>query len=202
MTISIIPRPNVGSSGIIDDEGFEGFGSGGFNEDDLRILGDELDNLLEGGIGHDLIEGNNGNDTINGGEGNDSLGGGAGNDIIDGQGGGGTLDKDKLFGDSGNDILRAGFGFDELTGGSGNDIFEVYALGHFSIKDFTIGEDRLLFDTNETGVRDLDHLVQLISKTDQTEDGVTVEFLDNAVSIELVGINLSDITPDMVIFSL
>lgn len=202
MTISIIPRPNVGSSGIIDDEGFEGFGSGGFNEDDLRILGDELDNLLEGGIGHDLIEGNNGNDTINGGEGNDSLGGGAGNDIIDGQGGSGTLDKDKLFGDSGNDILRAGFGFDELTGGSGNDIFEVYALGHFSIKDFTIGEDRLLFDTNETGVRDLDHLVQLISKTDQTEDGVTVEFLDNAVSIELVGINLADITPDMVIFSL
>ncbi|MCH9638849.1 MAG: hemolysin expression modulating protein [Betaproteobacteria bacterium] len=202
MTITTTPRPNVGSSGIIDPDGFEGFGSGGFDEDDLRIIGDELDNLLVGGIGHDEIEGNGGNDTINGGEGNDSLGGGAGDDIIDGQGGGGTFEKDKLFGDAGNDILRAGFGFDELTGGSGNDIFEVYALGHFTIRDFTLGEDRLLFDTNETGVRDLDHLIQLISRTEQREDGATVEFLDNAVSIELVGINLADITPDMVIFSL
>ena len=202
MTITITTRPNVGSSGIVDDGGFAGFGSGGFDDDDLLIFGDELDNLLEGGIGHDKIEGNEGNDTINGGEGNDSLGGGPGDDIIDGQGGGGEKEKDKLFGDAGNDILRAGHGFDELTGGSGNDIFETYALGHFQIRDFTIGEDRLLFDTEITGVKDIDDLVQLVTHVDQSEDGVTVEFLDNTVSIELVGINLADISADMVIFSL
>ncbi len=202
MTITITLRPNIGSSGIIDDGGFEGFGSGGFDEDDLLIFGDEVDNLLEGGVGHDKIEGEGGNDTITGGEGNDFLGGGAGDDILDGQGGGGEKDKDKLFGDAGNDILRAGHGFDELTGGSGNDIFETYALGHFKIRDFTIGEDRLLFDTEITGVKDMDDLVQLVTHVDQRADGVTVEFLDNAVSIELVGINLADITPDMIIFSL
>lgn len=208
MTISITPRPNIGSSGIIDDEGFEGFGSGGFDDHELLIIGDELDNILTGGVGHDHIEGEvigqieGGNDIINGGDGNDTLGGGPGDDILDGQGGGGEKDKDKLFGDAGNDILRAGYGFDELTGGSGNDIFETYALGHFKIMDFTIGEDRLLFDSEITGVKDMDDLLQLVTHVEQTVDGVTVEFLDNAVSIELVGIDLADITPDMIIFSL
>lgn len=196
-----IARPNIGSS-VVDDDGFVGFGSGGFDEDDLLIIGDEIDDTLNGGIGHDQIEGNDGNDTINGGEGNDFLGGGNGDDILDGQGGNGEKEKDKLFGDAGNDILRAGFGFDELTGGSGNDIFETYAVGHFIFKDFTIGEDRLLFDTEETGVQDLEHLLELITHIDQRADGATVEFLDNAVSIELVGIDLGDITPEMVLFNL
>ena len=201
MTIISTQRPNQGSS-VIDDDGFIGFGSGGFDEDDLLIVGDEIDNILEGGIGHDSIEGEDGNDTINGGAGNDFLGGGAGNDRLDGQGGNGEKEKDKLFGDAGNDILRAGFGFDELTGGSGDDIFETYAVGHFTFKDFTIGEDRLLFDTEKTGVQDLEHLLQLITHIEQRADGATVEFLDNAVSIELVGIDLNDITPEMVLFSL
>jgi len=201
MTIISTQRPNQGSS-VIDDDGFVGFGSGGFDEDDLLIVGDEIDNILEGGIGHDSIEGEDGNDTINGGAGNDFLGGGAGNDRLDGQGGNGEKEKDKLFGDAGNDILRAGFGFDELTGGSGDDIFETYAVGHFTFKDFTIGEDRLLFDTEKTGVQDLEHLLQLITHIEQRADGATVEFLDNAVSIELVGIDLNDITPEMVLFSL
>ncbi len=202
MAFTSIPRPNVGSSGIIDDGGFEGFGSGGFDEDDLLIIGDGADDILIGGIGHDKIEGEAGNDTITGGEGNDSLGGGTGDDILDGQGGGGEKDKDKLFGDAGNDLLRAGFGFDELTGGTGNDIFEFYALGHYTVKDFSINEDRLLFDTAQTGIKDIDDLVQLITGIDQRADGVTVEFLNNAATIELVGVNLADITPDMVIFSI
>lgn len=200
MTIISTQRFNQGSS-VIDDDGFAGFGSGGFDEDDLLIIGDEVDNILAGGIGHDSIEGEDGNDTINGGDGNDFLGGGAGDDILDGQGGNGEKEKDKLFGDAGNDILRAGYGFDELTGGSGNDIFETYAVGHFTFKDFTIGEDSLLFDTEKTGVQDLEHLLQLITRIEQRDDGATVEFLDNAVSIELVGVNLADITPEMVIFS-
>ncbi len=201
MTVSITLRPNVGNSGIIDDGGFAGFGSGGFDDDDFLYIGDGENNALKGGIGHDKIEGGDGNDTITGGEGNDTLGGGPGDDIIDGQGGGGEKEKDKLFGDDGNDILRAGFGFDELTGGTGNDIFETYALGHFTFTDLTIG-DRLLFDTAKTGVIDFNHLASLVSNVDQRADGVTVAFLDNTVSINMVGINLADITPDMVIFSL
>ena len=68
--------------------------------------------------------------------------------------------------------------------------------------EFTASEDRLRFDTEKTGVQDLENLVQLITRIEQRADGATVEFLDNATSIELVGVNLADITPDMIIFSL
>ena len=68
--------------------------------------------------------------------------------------------------------------------------------------EFTASEDRLRFDTEKTGVQDLENLVQLITRIEQRADGATVEFLDNATSIELVGVNLADITPEMVIFSL
>ncbi|SFP94819.1 Hemolysin-type calcium-binding repeat-containing protein [Nitrosomonas cryotolerans] len=199
MAVTITSRPNIGSSGliqIIDGEEFVGFGSGGFGEDDLLIIGDETDNILTGGIGHDKIEGESGNDIITGGAGNDTLGGGPGDDDLDGQEG-----TDKLFGDAGNDILRAGHGHDILQGGTGNDIFGFYALGHFEVQDFTIGEDRLFFDSEKTGINNLDQLVQLITSIDQRDDGVTVGFGPDA-SIDLIGINLNDITADMVIFTL
>ena len=70
MTIISTQRSNQGSSAI-DHDGFIGFGSAGFDEDDLEITGDEVDNFLDGGIGHEIIEGRDGNDIINGGEGND-----------------------------------------------------------------------------------------------------------------------------------
>ncbi len=200
MTVTTTPRPNIGSSAlveIIDGIEFVGFGSGGFGEDDLLIIGDEVDNILAGDLGHDKIEGGAGNDTITGGDGNDTLGGGTGNDDLDGQGG-----TDKLFGDAGDDILRAGDGHDILQGGSGNDTFGFYALGHFEVKDFTIGEDRLFFDSEKTGIDNLDELLQVITNVEQREDGVRVEFIDDAASIDLIGINLNDITADMVIFNL
>mgnify|MGYP006381783033 CR=1 FL=1 len=52
MTVFREPRPNLSNSGnifeIIDEIQFLGFGSGGFDANDLLIIGDELDNLLEG----------------------------------------------------------------------------------------------------------------------------------------------------------
>ncbi len=203
MAVTITPRINIGLSGVIDQGGFMGFGSGGFDgENDLFFEGDEADDIITGGTGMDLLEGRGGNDVLRGGDGNDTLGGGPGDDDLDGQGGGGEKEKDKLFGDAGNDILRAGHGFDELTGGSGNDTFEFYALGHFEVTDFTIGEDRLFFDSEKTGINDLGQLVQLITGVDQRDDGVTIEFANNAVSIDLVGVNLSELTPDMIVFTL
>ena len=49
MTITIANRENIGSSGIItiiDGIEFEGFGSGGFGDNELEIIGDETDNIL------------------------------------------------------------------------------------------------------------------------------------------------------------
>lgn len=200
MAIIREPRPNLSNSGnifeIIDGIQFLGFGSGGFGEDDLLFIGDELDNFIAGGIGHDEIEGGDGNDTLLGGGNNDTLDGDAGNDDLNGQEG-----TDKLFGGVGNDILRAGYGHDQMTGGSGNDTFGFYALGHFRVKDFTIGEDRLFFDSEILGIDSVEQLVSFITDIDQRTDGVTVEFGPDA-SIDLVGINLANITADMIVFNL
>jgi Ca2+-binding RTX toxin-like protein len=200
MTVVTTPRPNLGSSGlveIIDGIEFDGFGSGGFGMDDLLILGDEVDNVIAGGIGHDEIEGNNGNDTITGGDGNDTIGGGTGNDELDGQGG-----TDKLFGDAGNDILLAGDGHDRMTGGSGNDTFGFYGAGHFQVNDFTMGEDRLFFDSAKLGINSLEQLVSAITRVEQNVGGTRIEFMDNNMSITLVGVDTNDITSDMIIFTL
>lgn len=199
MTVEVIPRPNIGSSGliqIIDGLEFKGFGSGGFGEDDFLFIGDDSDNTLEGGIGHDEIEGNDGNDTLYGGGGNDTIDGDSGNDVLDGQEG-----TDKLFGGSGDDVLRAGHGHDQLYGNSGNDTFGFYALGFYRVHDFTLGEDQLYFPEAETGISNIEELVSLITNVDQREDGVNVEFGPDA-RIDLVGVNINDITADMVVFNL
>jgi len=210
MAIVTEPRPNIGSSGliqIIDGIEFEGFGSGGFDEDDLFILGDEVDNVITGGAGHDRIEGNEGNDIITGGDGNDTIGGGDGDDIIDGDGGTtGELDvrnlTDKLFGDAGNDIILSGAGHDRMTGGSGDDTFGFYGAGHFQVNDFTIGEDRLFFDSAKLGINSTEQLVSAITRVEQNVDGTRIEFMDNTMSITLVGVDTNDITADMIIFTL
>jgi Ca2+-binding RTX toxin-like protein len=210
MPIVTEPRPNIGSSGliqIIDGIEFEGFGSGGFDEDDLLILGDEVDNVIEGGIGNDQIEGNEGNDMITGGDGNDTIGGGDGDDIIDGDGGTtGELDvrnlTDKLFGDAGNDIILSGAGHDRMTGGSGDDTFGFYGEGHFQINDFTMGEDRLFFDSEKIGINNLEQLLSVITRVEQNVDNTRIEFMDNTMSITLVGVDTNDITADMIIFTL
>ena len=142
-------------------------------------------------------------------DGNDTLIGGAGNDFLDwdpnSQGGNDDLDggygNDLLYGGIGNDILRAGYNHDTLNGGTGNDTFGFYALGHFQVSDFTIGEDHLFFDSSKIGVSNLHDLVGYITNINQKSDGVIVEFGANA-SIELVGVNLNQITADMVVFTL
>lgn len=212
MAVETVPRPNLGSGAIkfIDGIGFDGIGSAGFDDNDLLIIGDELDNILEGGAGHDEIDGGAGNDTITGGAGNGILNGGDGDDIIDGQEG-----TERLFGGNGNDILLAGGSvpvslvapgagdFDRLNGGAGNDTFGFYGVGNFEIADFTIGEDRLFFDSAKLGITQVSELLPHITNfVDKGDDGFTAEFLGGAAYIELVGVNLNSITADMIVFTL
>jgi len=145
-----------------------------------------IENAL-GGSGNDIVIGSNVDNILSGEDGNDDLDGYMGNDY--------------LFGGAGNDILRAGYGDDTLKGDTGNDTFGFYASGHFWVSDFTVGEDRLFFDSSKIGVSNLHDLVGYITNVNQKSDGVTVEFGANA-SIELVGINLNQITADMVVFTL
>jgi serralysin len=101
-------------------------------------------------------------------DGNDTLNGTAGPDILVGLKG-----NDVLNGGYGRDILAGGEGVDTLTGGYGKDIF-FFADNPFSggtptpaangiqalnkpdiIKDYQIGEDKLVFNHQQLGVNQL-----------------------------------------------
>ena len=200
MAITQVPRPPVGSANIkfIEGIGFPGLGSGGFEPNDMLITGDEFDNILEGGAGHDELVGGGGNDVLEGGLGNGILKGGDGNDDLDGQEG-----TEKLFGGAGDDILRAGHGYDRLSGGDGNDTFGFYALGHYEVDDFTLGQDRLFFDI--AGITQLSELVPHITGisdiANDSRGGTRFDFGPNA-SIELVGVKLADLTAEMIVFDI
>ncbi|MDD1420873.1 M10 family metallopeptidase C-terminal domain-containing protein [Dolichospermum sp. ST_sed1] len=100
---------------------------GGLGDD--RLIGNTLDNYLEGGLGNDLLSGGFGDDNLFGGLGNNTLTGG-----------------------DGNDILISGLGTDNLFGGVGNDQFLYTGSAAFNstvngvatIADFSTGSDQLV----------------------------------------------------------
>lgn len=146
----------------------------------------QIDTTLVGTAANDIISGYVGDDILLGGDGDDVIDGREGNDV--------------LRGNSGNDILRAGFGLDDLTGGEGRDIFGFYAPGHYQIKDFNPGEDRIFFDSVKTGLNNINELNQMITDIAQTGNSVKVEF-GPAASIDLIGVNFADLTVDMIGFA-
>lgn len=90
--------------------------TGGENDD--RILGGLLGDMLVGGRGDDRLFGRAGADCVSGGPGNDRLVGGSGNDRV-----GGGPGYDRLNGGPGNDRLDGGTHDDRLIGGPGRDAF-------------------------------------------------------------------------------
>lgn len=114
----------------------------GFNGADQMYGGGGRD-FLGGGNGNDKLYGNKGADFLWGGNGNDKLYGGNGNDILAGSG-------PKIDFDTGEIISwQSGGGKDVLRGGGGSDIFVFNPSGGAGttsvVKDFTDGEDLLLF---------------------------------------------------------
>ena len=106
----------------------------------IKIVGNELNNLIVGGIKNDSLYGGVGNDTLDGGAGNDKLDSGTGNDSLSGGAG-----NDKLNGGKGNDNLWGNAGNDSLWGDSGKDIF-VYKPDNSTdkIMDYWYGEGDML----------------------------------------------------------
>ncbi|MDT8856931.1 calcium-binding protein [Paracoccaceae bacterium Fryx2] len=111
----------------LDDGAINGVG----NALDNTLKGNEFDNRLVGGKGHDVLTGDAGADTLRGGAGNDVLTGDAG--------------ADTLRGGAGNDVLTGGLGKDQLFGGAGSDVFV------FTTKDIE-GQTRATADV----IRDFD----------------------------------------------
>ncbi len=110
------------------------------------VLGNPVDDYLQGTSVADTIFGMAGRDEMYGGGGGDKLYGGAGDDDIDGDGGadrlyGGT-GNDKLNGGAGNDQLFGGAGLDDLKGDAGADKFIFLHIGDGldTIRDFKTSE--------------------------------------------------------------
>lgn len=78
---------------------------------DIRAVGNEIGNF---------IEGNSGNNTMSGLSGDDTLSGAGGNDVVLGGGG-----DDQMSGGLGDDTLDGGHGADRMNGGRGNDTYIV-----------------------------------------------------------------------------
>lgn len=138
---------------------------------DLMVGGDGNDFLATGagndasfgGNGDDRLEADGGNDTVFGGAGNDLLFASTGDDFVSGGTG-----VDLLEAEEGNDILIGGDGRDVMKGAQGLDQFvyegNVFANGTpalagqtginvlnapDTILDYTIGEDRFVFDAED-----------------------------------------------------
>jgi Ca2+-binding RTX toxin-like protein len=77
------PATDVGEQPVLGDgeATFEGVSFKG-GDDDETIIGNALDNNIEGGNGNDVMKGGAGNDTIRGDQGVDTYWGGAGNDTF------------------------------------------------------------------------------------------------------------------------
>ena len=155
----------------------------------------KLNTALSGTPSNDIIWGHVGSDSLVGGDGDDNLKGDSGNDTIDG-----GIGNDVITGGLDNDILLAGFGEDKLSGNEGSDIFGFYASGHFEAQDLNLVEDRIYFDAVKTGLSNIDDVNQMITAVNQREDGVEIEFGHDA-SVNLIGINFSEITAEMIGFA-
>jgi CARDB/Calx-beta domain/Bacterial pre-peptidase C-terminal domain/RTX calcium-binding nonapeptide repeat (4 copies) len=107
----------------------------------LNLIGDRLNNTLNGGAGNDFIDGREGNDTLNGYGGDDTLIGGAGNDILDG-----------------------GTGADNMAGGIGNDIYYVDNIGDIVTEELNSGTDTVNASINYTLTANVENL-NLLSTT-------------------------------------
>jgi Ca2+-binding RTX toxin-like protein len=98
-----------------------------FSYGDIKIYGQEGDDILWASIGNDTIFGDDGNDNIHGAIGNDILFGNDGND--------------KIFGYIGDDEIIGGLGSDVIISGTGNDIITFYSLQDSTKNNFDIIED-------------------------------------------------------------
>lgn len=105
----------------------------------------------------------------------------------------------KITGGQGADTLVGGGGSDTLVGGAGSDTFGFVSGGTFVLGDFDTANDKLTFDI--AGISSFNQLASLVTRVENTASGVTYTF-GNAGSISLVGVSSSDVTADLITFTL
>lgn len=123
---------------------------------------------------------------VNGSSGSDDLTGDGENNNLNGNGG-----DDLLDGAGGDDFLMGGEGDDQITTGAGEDrvyYFSIQAHGEDTITDFTLNEDKILFDTIAQSDVDNFQLTLVNSDQDTLIDFGMVNDIDLG-QVTLTGVN-------------
>ena len=144
--------------------------------------------MLIGDQGNDLLNGGAGNDTLNGGLDNDFLVGGDGNDVLNG-----NENDDILNANAGADILDGGSGNDTMNGGTGDDIFIMKpGMNLDVITDWGVprngGADADKIDVSALGIPDFGSLNMVDNGL-----GDTVIDFGNGDGLTLVGVGTSSL---------
>ncbi len=135
------------------------------------------------------VNGSNGTDNLTGDGENNNLSGNGGDDILDG--------------DAGDDFLVGGEGDDQITTGAGSDTvyyFSIQAHGEDTITDFTLNEDKILFDT--IAQSDVDNFQ--LSLTNGGQDTLIVFGMVNNVDlgqVTLTGVNTGTLGDIVAVFN-
>lgn len=120
--------------------------------------------------------------------------GGSGDDTLIGN----SADN-QLRGGPGSDLLIGQIGNDVLEGGSGSDIFGLSDIGHYRFQDFSPQHDMVCFD-RDLGLGRIEDLLPLITDISNTNEGAVVTFVNGIATINFVGLDVSQLTTDMVFF--
>ncbi|MEO0830058.1 MAG: matrixin family metalloprotease, partial [Pseudomonadota bacterium] len=177
--------------------------AGGRGKD--TILGNALDNKLEGrnngdeisgfdgsdtilgGNGNDLLLGNNGPDLIQGGKGKDEIFGGRGSDTLLG-----NRDDDFIDGGSNDDTIDGGLGNDTVIGGNGDDLLEGGGGADVFVFDDNDGTDTIIdfneadfIDLSDTGLSFGEISIDVNGSTAQVQFGATtINFTNLAADLD------------------
>ena len=137
------------------------------------------------------LVGGNGAQTLTGGGEEDTLTGGNARDILIGAGG-----NDVLSGNNGADSLNGGAGNDRLTGGNGPDAFVFDpGFGQDVIADFTINTDKIEIDNAVFA-----NFAALQASASTNASGNTVISFDASNTIELIGVNVNQLSANDFVF--
>lgn len=96
--------------------------------------------------------------------------------------------SDTLIDGVGGDTLHGGLDQDGVTGGESSDRFSFYADGDLIVQDFNTAADKIVCESENTGISNLDTLLSFTSNIEEASEGVVINFVDDIASITLVGL--------------
>lgn len=198
-------RGNAGSDMLFGGAGEDDL-NGGFGDD--TVYGGGGDDKVSGFDGADQLFGNSGNDRMSGGRGDDTLTGGDGNDVLRGDDGADTFVYD-IFAEQIFELPQ----FEASEDDPDYDPFEETYVeeeqfqdnGTDTIKDFTIGEDKIALDgsflipNDDGGVAEVSYLT--FDDIFLSQDDSAAVIAVGETEIRLEGVNADDLSEDDFLFS-